>query len=220
MDQVDPRQRPRRGPGQQFGGIAREQPDIADIVRLDLRQDLGHAVDVGLAADEAGVRKGLRLGDQMFAAAESDFEPDVVDLAIEQLGERRRRAPGDVERQMRQQVIDQVGLVDAELVALAAAEERAARMRMRRRPAARRDRRYRAAESSSQRLVQPVQQPRPRLDRGDVHLLVMGMRPWPSTPSPSSVAVCGAVKLPSEPPPVDVSTRSKPISAAIVLACS
>src|SRR5207253_10703919 len=30
--------------------------------------------------------------------------------------------------------------------------------------------------ASSQRLVQPVQQPRPRLDRGDVDLLVMGMR--------------------------------------------
>ena len=42
----------------------------------------------------------------------------------------------------------------------------------------------------------------------------------PSTPRPSRVAVCGAVKLPSEPPPVAVSTRSKPISAASVLACS
>ncbi len=30
---------------------------------------------------------------------------------------------------MRQQIVDQVGLMDAELVALAAAEERAARMR-------------------------------------------------------------------------------------------
>ena len=32
---------------------------------------------------------------------------------------------------MRQQIVDQVGLVDAELVALAAAEERAVRMRRR-----------------------------------------------------------------------------------------
>src|SRR6185437_8993506 len=29
---------------------------------------------------------------------------------------------------------------------------------------------------SSQRLVKPMQQPRPRLERGDVELLVMGMR--------------------------------------------
>ena len=55
------------------------QADVADVVRLDLRQDLRHAVDIGLAADEADVRKGLRLRDQMLAAAESDFEPDIVD---------------------------------------------------------------------------------------------------------------------------------------------
>ena len=79
MDQVDPRQRMRRRPCQQFGGIAREQPDVADAVGFDLRQDLGHAVDIGLAADEAGARKGARFRDQMLAAAESDFEPDVVD---------------------------------------------------------------------------------------------------------------------------------------------
>ena len=91
MDQVDPRQRLRRGPGQQFRGVAGIEADIADIVRLDLRQDLRHAVDIGLAADEPDVRKGLRLRDQMLAAAESDFEPDILDVAIEQLGKPRRR---------------------------------------------------------------------------------------------------------------------------------
>ena len=90
MDQVDSRQRLRRRPGHQFGGIAREQPDVADVVRLDLRQDLRHAVDVGLAADEAGIRKGERFGDQMLAAAEPDFEPDMVDRRVEQLGEAGR----------------------------------------------------------------------------------------------------------------------------------
>ena len=52
-------------------------------------------------------------------------------VAVEQLGEPRRRWRCDIERQMRQQIVDQVGLMDAELVALAAAEERAARMRRR-----------------------------------------------------------------------------------------
>ena len=33
------------------------------------------------------LRKGARFRDQMFAAAESDLEPDVVDRRIEQLGE-------------------------------------------------------------------------------------------------------------------------------------
>ncbi len=73
--------------------------------------------------------KRLRFGDQMFAAAESDFEPDIVGLRLEELGEIVRRGRADIERQMRQQIIDQVGLMDAELVALAAAEERAVRMR-------------------------------------------------------------------------------------------
>ena len=98
------------------------------IVRLDLRQDFRHAVDIGLAADEPDVRKGLRLRDQMLAAAESDFEPDILDVAIEQIGKPCRRGRSDIERQMRQQIVDQVGLMDAELVALAAAEERAVRM--------------------------------------------------------------------------------------------
>ncbi len=78
------------------------------------------------------LRKRLRFGDQMFAAAESDFEPDIADLAVEQFGEiGRRGAAADIERQMRQQIVDQVGLVDAELVTLAAAEERAVRVRRR-----------------------------------------------------------------------------------------
>jgi hypothetical protein len=97
-------------------------------VGLDLRQDFRHAVDIGLAADEPGVGKGLRLRDQVLAAAEADFEPDILDVAIKQLGKPRRCGRGDVERQMRQQVVDQVGLMDAELVAFAAAEERAVDM--------------------------------------------------------------------------------------------
>ena len=68
----------------------------------------------------------------MFAAAESDFEPDIVDVGASNRSARPAGAgAADIERQMRQQIFDQVGLMDAELVALAAAEERAARMRRR-----------------------------------------------------------------------------------------
>jgi len=60
-------------------------------------QDFRHAVDIGLAADEPDVgKKPLRLRDQMLAAAEADFEPDVSDLAIEQLGKPLRRGRSDV----------------------------------------------------------------------------------------------------------------------------
>ena len=71
-------------------GIAREQPDIADVMGLDLCQDLRHAVDIRFAADEAGVGKGAGFRHQMLAAAESDFEPDRIDRRIEQPGEIRQ----------------------------------------------------------------------------------------------------------------------------------
>ena len=83
MDQIDPRQRLRRRPGQQFGGVAGVEPDIADVVGFDLRQDLRHAVDIGLAADEPDLGKCLRFGDQMLAAAKSDFQPDGIGLRLE-----------------------------------------------------------------------------------------------------------------------------------------
>src|SRR6266852_1045951 len=97
-------------------------------MRFDLRQNLGHAVDVGLAADEAGFRKGERFRDQMFAAAEADFESDTIDRRIEQSSKIGRAGAGDVERKARQQVFDQVGLVETKLVALAPSEKRAAGM--------------------------------------------------------------------------------------------
>ena len=49
------------------------------LLRFDLRQDLRHAVDIGLAADEADIGKRLRFRDQMLAAAEADLEPDILE---------------------------------------------------------------------------------------------------------------------------------------------
>ena len=128
VDEIDAIQRIRRRPCQQFGGIAREQFYVADVVRLDGAEDLGHAVDIRLAADEAGLRKAQCFRDQMLAAAESDFETDALDCRIEQRREVGRTGTADVERKMRQQILDQVGLMRAELVALAPPEERALRM--------------------------------------------------------------------------------------------
>ena len=87
MDQIDPRKRLRRHPRQQFGGIAGKQPDVVDLSGFDQREDFRHAVDIGFAADEAGIGKGARFRDQMLAAAKSDFKPDVVDGFVEQPGE-------------------------------------------------------------------------------------------------------------------------------------
>jgi hypothetical protein len=64
----------------------------------------------------------------MFAAAESDFEADVVGGWIEQVGKIGRAGTADVERKPRQQMFDQIGLVDAEFMALAPPEKRPVRV--------------------------------------------------------------------------------------------
>src|SRR5258707_12411746 len=115
-------------PGQQLDGIAGEEPDIADVARLDLRQDLSHAVDVGLATDEGDLGEGARFRDQVFAAAESDFEPDFIGRRIEQLSGIGHAGAGDVERKPRQQMFDQIGLMREEPVALASPEQCTARL--------------------------------------------------------------------------------------------
>ena len=65
----------------------------------------------------------------ILAAAESDLEADALRLRVEQRRDVGRTGTADVERQMRQQVLDQIGLMDAESVALAPPEERALRMK-------------------------------------------------------------------------------------------
>src|SRR6185437_16931237 len=74
VNQIDPRQRSRRRPCQQLRGVARKQTDVADVMGLDLRQYFRHAVDIGFAADKAGMRKCPRFRDQMLAAAKADFK--------------------------------------------------------------------------------------------------------------------------------------------------
>jgi len=61
----------------------------------------------------------------MLAAAEADLEPQIVDCGGEDLTGIRRCFAVDGERKTRQQMIDQLGLVLPELVALAASEESA-----------------------------------------------------------------------------------------------
>ena len=64
----------------------------------------------------------LGLGDQMLAAAEAAFEPDLVDV-VEQRAQIGRRGRGQIEREPRQQRVEQRGLALAQRMALAPAEE-------------------------------------------------------------------------------------------------
>ncbi|MGC0321747.1 hypothetical protein ABIG06_002376 [Bradyrhizobium sp. USDA 326] len=59
----------------------------------------------------------------MLTAAEADLEPDILGRGIEDVARIRRRLTVDIERKMRQQLLDQPGLVLPEFVALAAPEE-------------------------------------------------------------------------------------------------
>ena len=56
---------------------------------LDGAEQAPHAVDEGLAADEADVLMLLRLPQQMLARAEADLEPDLVDRNREEIRQLR-----------------------------------------------------------------------------------------------------------------------------------
>src|SRR5262245_47304998 len=105
------------------------QPDVFDLLRVDRRQRLGHAVDERLAADEPGARMVERLRDQVLTAAEADLEADVVDRTWKERGEIVRR-PREIDREPRQQRLEQPGLMRAQGMALAAAEECAVTVRL------------------------------------------------------------------------------------------
>jgi hypothetical protein len=64
----------------------------------------------------------------MLAATETDFEANDFCRRIEQVSEIGRAWLADVERKPRQQMFDQVGLMDAQLVTLAPAEKRTVRV--------------------------------------------------------------------------------------------
>ena len=78
------------------------QADIARAVLLDRRQRLGHAVDERLDPMKPVRGRAMRLGDQVFAAAEADLQPNVVNLT-EQVAQIGRRRMGQIEHKTRQQ---------------------------------------------------------------------------------------------------------------------
>ena len=98
------------------------QPDVFELAFVDRRQRLGHAVDERLDADEARARMPRGFGDQMLAAAEAAFQPDVVDV-VEQRAQIGRSRRGEIEREPRQQRVEQRRLPLAQRMALAPAEE-------------------------------------------------------------------------------------------------
>ena len=90
IEQVDGGERGGRQPVEQVCGIAVEQADIGKAGIVYCRKRAGHAVEIGLDADEAGVGRSDRRRDQMLAAAEADLQRDAL-----------RRVPGTARRGLR-----------------------------------------------------------------------------------------------------------------------
>ena len=125
MNQIDAGQRCIGKPSNQVGGVIEMQADVTQADSFDRGQRFGHAVDEGLNADKARARLFARLSDHRLTAAETDFEGHIGDRHLKQLSKVCRRWARKVERQQRQEGLDQVRLVWAQLVAFAAAKERA-----------------------------------------------------------------------------------------------
>ena len=127
MDQVDARERGRRQPSDDIGRVTVMQPDIFELARRDRGQRLRHAVDERLDPDEAGARMLGGFLDEMLAAAEADFKPHMLNRD----GKQRTkvvRPSVEVEREARQQRLEQRRLRGPECVPLAPSEERALAM--------------------------------------------------------------------------------------------
>ncbi len=82
------------------------QPDILQLAAFDGRERFGHAVDERLDADETGARPFLGLRDQIFAAAETDLELNIVDRNRKQRAELGGSRGAEIEGESRQKRLD------------------------------------------------------------------------------------------------------------------
>ena len=99
------------------------------LVGIDGGQRLGHAVDEWFDAEKAGMRPLDRLCDHRLAAAKADFELNVADRHGKQRAEFGRSGSREIDREARQQRVDQQRLVRAQLVTFTPPEKRAGGLR-------------------------------------------------------------------------------------------
>ena len=107
--------------------IASEAPatagEIFDSAANDLRLEIGFGGGEHLAAEAQAFSTTGFIGCEVLAAAEPDLEPYLARRGVEDLACIGRRLSADVQRKMRQQLLDQPRLVLPELVTLAPPEE-------------------------------------------------------------------------------------------------
>ncbi len=107
---------------QQLTGIVRAETDVGQAALLDSRQRLDDAVLEYLAADEADIGIGMRLPDEVLAAAKADLQPCTGGGHGEQVGNRRWERLTKGKRHARQHGLEQMLLARTQLAAAAAAE--------------------------------------------------------------------------------------------------
>ena len=62
---------------QERAGVVGDNPNVREALTVDVAQQTGNPVQVGLAADQADIGMGPGLKRQMFASAKSDLQPNV-----------------------------------------------------------------------------------------------------------------------------------------------
>ncbi len=112
-----------RQPLEEQAGVVDEEADVDELLRLDVAQEAGDAVEIGLDADQPDLGVGGGLPSQVLAAAEADLEPDARPRRGEQGGGVELAGRGQGQPELGQQPVEPVlGLFAEPGAALAAVE--------------------------------------------------------------------------------------------------
>ena len=104
------------------------QPDIGEPAIVNRGERLRHPVHERLGADEPDARMTLCLPDQVLGATEANFQTHMVHGVRKQCTKLVWRWARQIERKLRQQRAEQLGLPRTQRMPFAAAEERAVMM--------------------------------------------------------------------------------------------
>lgn len=123
IEKIDPRKRSIRQPVQNRRRVLIIKAQIGARRLIKRCQHLGHAIDEGFYADEAGLRITAALMMEVLAPAKADFHSHRLDRSLKQAAQILWRRRGEVKFQARQQILEQIALVRTERLAVAAAEK-------------------------------------------------------------------------------------------------
>ena len=68
-----------------------KQPDIWNVIRLDMAQQASHAIDKGFSPNKASIRTVFGKASNMLTAAKANFKKDICGRMIKLIGQRNTR---------------------------------------------------------------------------------------------------------------------------------